>query len=287
MEPSWLSATHWPTHSMSPGWYSTPSSRRPGSTRSIARLSRAAAGCCARYARSSGAVGIRQPTSPRLSIDFATALRCWMPWSPKASVPDYPGVLDDLHAARAGRPGALEALPGRRAARRSSPGELPQPGLAREHAVPGAGGAVGSCGARRAPRGHPFHARRIDAGDRLLPVRSGHRHRQRPRPGLPRLAFDTPPAVPEGAPTARLPAVPILLLSGERDLSTPLTWARVEVAMAPREDSSKSGARATPSNFKPAIPTLSDGGAVSQRPADRRPAPGANDSRRSTTPPSR
>jgi pimeloyl-ACP methyl ester carboxylesterase len=42
-----------------------------------------------------------------------------------------------------------------------------------------------------------------------------------------------PPAVPAGAPTARLPPVPVLLLTGERDLSTPLTWARAEAAMAP------------------------------------------------------
>ena len=43
-----------------------------------------------------------------------------------------------------------------------------------------------------------------------------------------------PPAVPDGAPAAPLPPVPILLLSGERDLSTPLAWARAEAALAPR-----------------------------------------------------
>lgn len=43
----------------------------------------------------------------------------------------------------------------------------------------------------------------------------------------------TPPAVPDGNPAARLPPVPVLLLSGQRDLSTPLAWARTEAAEAP------------------------------------------------------
>jgi pimeloyl-ACP methyl ester carboxylesterase len=38
------------------------------------------------------------------------------------------------------------------------------------------------------------------------------------------------PAVPRG----KLPAVPTLLLAGDRDLSTPLEWARQEAALAPR-----------------------------------------------------
>jgi TAP-like protein len=42
-----------------------------------------------------------------------------------------------------------------------------------------------------------------------------------------------PPAVPDGAPAAELPAVPTLLPSGGHDLSTPLAWARQEAAMAP------------------------------------------------------
>ena len=38
------------------------------------------------------------------------------------------------------------------------------------------------------------------------------------------------PAVPRG----KLPPVPTLLLAGDRDLSTPLAWARQEAALAPR-----------------------------------------------------
>jgi pimeloyl-ACP methyl ester carboxylesterase len=42
-----------------------------------------------------------------------------------------------------------------------------------------------------------------------------------------------PPAVYDGNPSAELPPVPVLLLAGERDLSTPLPWAREEAAKAP------------------------------------------------------
>jgi pimeloyl-ACP methyl ester carboxylesterase len=41
----------------------------------------------------------------------------------------------------------------------------------------------------------------------------------------------TPPA-PEASPTTKLPAVPTLILAGDRDLSTPLEWAREEAASA-------------------------------------------------------
>jgi pimeloyl-ACP methyl ester carboxylesterase len=42
-----------------------------------------------------------------------------------------------------------------------------------------------------------------------------------------------PPGVYDGNPSAELPRVPVLLLAGERDLSTPLSWAREEAAKAP------------------------------------------------------
>jgi pimeloyl-ACP methyl ester carboxylesterase len=42
----------------------------------------------------------------------------------------------------------------------------------------------------------------------------------------------TPPA-PEASPKSRLPAVPTLILAGDRDLSTPLEWAQEEAASAP------------------------------------------------------
>ena len=43
----------------------------------------------------------------------------------------------------------------------------------------------------------------------------------------------TPPAVPTGNVSGDLPRVPVLLFSGEHDLSTPLAWGREEAAKAP------------------------------------------------------
>jgi len=42
------------------------------------------------------------------------------------------------------------------------------------------------------------------------------------------------PAVPSPPPTSKLPPVPVLLVNGDRDLSTPLEWAREEARLAPR-----------------------------------------------------
>jgi pimeloyl-ACP methyl ester carboxylesterase len=42
-----------------------------------------------------------------------------------------------------------------------------------------------------------------------------------------------PPALPAGDPRAKLPRVPVLLLAGALDLSTPVAWARAEAAKAP------------------------------------------------------
>jgi pimeloyl-ACP methyl ester carboxylesterase len=42
-----------------------------------------------------------------------------------------------------------------------------------------------------------------------------------------------PPAAPTGNLSGDLPRVPVLLFSGERDLSTPLAWGREEAAKAP------------------------------------------------------
>jgi pimeloyl-ACP methyl ester carboxylesterase len=43
-----------------------------------------------------------------------------------------------------------------------------------------------------------------------------------------------PPALADGDSASALPPIPVLLLSGQRDLSTPLAWARQEAQNAPR-----------------------------------------------------
>jgi pimeloyl-ACP methyl ester carboxylesterase len=48
------------------------------------------------------------------------------------------------------------------------------------------------------------------------------------------LPWPTTPPTPGPHAGARLPAVPTLLVVGDRDLSTPLRWARRELALAPR-----------------------------------------------------
>lgn len=136
--------------------------------------------------------------------------------------PDYPGVLDDLHAARAGRPGALEAF---LTATRRAQGvpasllsqRLHESTLCQQLEAPGDPAAPA---ADRAATLSALGASTPEADlypfDRATATGTG-------------LARDClgwpptrPPAVPGGASTARLPPVPILLLSGERDLSTPL-----------------------------------------------------------------
>ena len=56
------------------------------------------------------------------------------------------------------------------------------------------------------------------------------------RNGLVRLCLLWPPSAPTPAPTpgTRLPNVPFLLLAGDRDVVTPIEWARHEAASAPR-----------------------------------------------------
>jgi pimeloyl-ACP methyl ester carboxylesterase len=51
--------------------------------------------------------------------------------------------------------------------------------------------------------------------------------------GCERWPATRPPAVPTGNVSGELPRVPVLLFSGERDLSTPLAWGREEAAKAP------------------------------------------------------
>jgi pimeloyl-ACP methyl ester carboxylesterase len=147
--------------------------------------------------------------------------------------PDYPGVLDDLHAARAGRPAALNAFLAAVRRAEAVPASFLSQGLhestlCQELAAPWAPTAPA---ARRAAVLSALAASTTEA--RLYPFDRATAAGNGLAVGCLDWPPTQPPAVPDGAPTARLPAVPILLLSGARDLSTPLAWARAEAAMAP------------------------------------------------------
>jgi fermentation-respiration switch protein FrsA (DUF1100 family) len=143
-------------------------------------------------------------------------------------------VLNDLHAARAGRLGPLEAFLAAVRRDEATPARLLSQGLHEsalclELASPW---DPAELTAQRAARLAALAASTPEADlypfDRATATGNG----------LAQGCLAWPPtripAVPDGAPTAELPLVPILLLSGERDLSTPLAWARAEAAIAPR-----------------------------------------------------
>jgi pimeloyl-ACP methyl ester carboxylesterase len=148
--------------------------------------------------------------------------------------PDFRGVLDDLHAARTGRTGPLAGfLTAVREAEAVPAGYLSQglheSTLCQELAPPWNPAVSGarrsttlSALAAATPAGdlYPF--------DRATAIGNGLAQ------GCLAWPPTSPPDVPEGDPAGDLPPVPVLLLSGERDLSTPLPWARAEAALAPR-----------------------------------------------------
>jgi len=147
--------------------------------------------------------------------------------------PSFPGVPAVLHAAAAGRPAALNALIAQvRAGDAATPGELSQ-GL---HAST-------LCADMQMPWGGP---------DTPLAVRAASLARSVARlttaqvwpfdqataagNGLIQTCLYWPPTpVPPTATASRadLPRVPVLLLAGGHDLSTPLADARAEAALAP------------------------------------------------------
>jgi pimeloyl-ACP methyl ester carboxylesterase len=148
--------------------------------------------------------------------------------------PDYPGVLDDLHAARAGRTAALEAFIGAARARDAAPATFLSQGL-HESTICLDLAAPWNPAASRAQRAAALSAsvRSVPQAD-LYPFDRATAIGNGLAQGCLAWPATRAPAVPDGASTAPLPRVPVLLLSGERDLSTPLAWARTEAAMAPR-----------------------------------------------------
>lgn len=148
--------------------------------------------------------------------------------------PGFPGVLGALHAARAGRTGPLEAFLA--AVRRAD--EVPasylsqglhESTLCQELSPPWDPAASG---ARRSATLSALVASTPESDlypfDRATALGNGLAQ------GCLAWPATRPPDVPDGASGAELTPVPVLLLSGERDLSTPLPWARAEAALAPR-----------------------------------------------------
>jgi pimeloyl-ACP methyl ester carboxylesterase len=144
--------------------------------------------------------------------------------------PTYQGVVPALHDARLGRPAALDAVLGRLGPDTSTPAVALSQGLhastlCADSPMPWggpdapAGGRAGALAraARRVPPTAvwPFDRATV-AGNGIVQT-----CRWWPR---------TPPPAPFH--DRDLPPVPVLLLSGDRDLSTPLAWARAEAARA-------------------------------------------------------
>jgi pimeloyl-ACP methyl ester carboxylesterase len=147
--------------------------------------------------------------------------------------PDYPGWLDALHAARAGHPGALQSILTSVHRGEAVPAQFLSQGLHEstlcldlappwDPAAPRPQRAATLAKlAASTPQAdlYPF--------DRATATGNG----------LAQGCLDWPPtspaAMPQNNSAAKLPGVPVLLLSGERDLSTPQVWARAEAALAP------------------------------------------------------
>jgi pimeloyl-ACP methyl ester carboxylesterase len=142
--------------------------------------------------------------------------------------PTYPGVLAGLRAARAGHPQRLERLVRIvHRAQRASAGALSQ-GL---HAAT-------VCADLRAPWGPPTAPL---AGREAALRRAAARSDPAPFDratvvgnGLAQTCLRWPPTPAPAAPAGDLPPVPALLLAGDRDLSTPLLWAREQAAHTPQ-----------------------------------------------------
>jgi pimeloyl-ACP methyl ester carboxylesterase len=147
--------------------------------------------------------------------------------------PAFPGVPAALHAAAAGQPGALRALTARvHAADAATSGQLSQglhaSTLCADLPMPWGGPATPLAGratalARVAAR---LTAAQVWPFDQATAAGNGF---------IQTCLYWPPTQVPAAAAAARprLPRVPVLLLAGGHDLSTPLAGTRAEAALAP------------------------------------------------------
>ena len=143
--------------------------------------------------------------------------------------PEFPGVLSALRQARAGHPQQLDRLV--RVVRRAqrAPAPVLSQGLHAATLCADTKSPWGGAGAPLAGRDAALRkaAAKTDPApyDRATVVGNGYAQ----------LCLRWPPTPAPAAPrTGDLPPVPTLLLAGDRDLSTPLPWAREQAAHTPR-----------------------------------------------------
>jgi len=147
--------------------------------------------------------------------------------------PAYPGILAALRDARQGHPARLDRIVAVVRRGQRAPAAFLSQGL---HAST-------LCGDLRAPWGGPdaplpgretaLHAAVV----RLAPAQTyPFDHATAEGNGIAQTCVRWPPVPSPDLPPPgkKLPAVPVLLLAGDHDLSTPLEWARQEAALAPR-----------------------------------------------------
>jgi pimeloyl-ACP methyl ester carboxylesterase len=147
--------------------------------------------------------------------------------------PSFPGVPGALHAAAAGQPAALHTLMARvRAADAATSGELSQglhaSTLCADMPMPWGGPAtpLADRAAALARATAQLTPAQVWPFDRATAAGNGF---------IQTCRYWLPTPVPAAATAARprLPRVPVLLLAGGHDLSTPLAGARAEAALAP------------------------------------------------------
>jgi pimeloyl-ACP methyl ester carboxylesterase len=196
-------------------------------TAAVLRDACAAQGCAADPAADLAVVVRRYHDGPAL-LDTLVAL--------SIGAPSFPGVPAALHAAAAGRPAALDALMARVRAAQSAPADYLSQGL---HAstlcadLPMPWGGPETPLAARPPALARAVARLSTA--QVWPFDQATAAGN----GIIQTCLYWPPTPtsspgPAGAgPRAELPRIPVLLLAGSHDLSTPLSGARAQAARAP------------------------------------------------------
>jgi pimeloyl-ACP methyl ester carboxylesterase len=149
------------------------------------------------------------------------------------AAPDFRGVPEALHAARQGQPGELDRLVA--AVRQGSAATAPElsQGL---HASTLCADTPAPWGDSSAPLQGRGAALRTAVDQLPEPELFPFDRATAMGNGIAQtcLAWPPTPAPPSPPPGAKLPPVPVLLLAGERDLSTPLPWAQAEAKLAPR-----------------------------------------------------